>query len=77
MVHRHSDRGSQCASEEYQAVLESFYGTLKTELIYHETSRARDEARRAVFEYIEMFYNGIRRHSTLGYLSPVDFVLAA
>ena len=56
---------------------ESFYSTLKTELIYHEIFRTRDEARRAVFEYIEMFYNRIRRHSTLGYLSPVDFELAA
>ena len=53
------------------------HDTFKTELIYHESFRTRDEARRAVFEYIEMFYNGIRRHSTLGYLSPVDFELAA
>src|SRR4030042_3549545 len=94
----HSDRGSQYASDDYQAVLarhgmvcsmsrrgdcwdkavmESFYSTLKTELIYHENFRTRDEARRAVFEYIEMFYNHFRRHSTLGYLSPADFALAA
>ena len=59
------------------AVMESFYSTLKTELIYHEVFHTRDEARSAVFEYIEMFYNWIRRHSTLGYLSPVDFELAA
>ncbi len=59
------------------AVMESFYSTLKTELIYHENFRTREEARRAVFEYLEMFYNRIRRHSTLGYLSPVDFELAA
>ena len=59
------------------AVMESFYSTLKTELIYHENFRTRDEARKAVFEYIEMFYNRIRRHSTLGYLSPADFELAA
>ena len=94
----HSDRGSQYASDDYQAVLarhgmvcsmsrkgdcwdnavmESFYSTLKTELIYHETFRTRDEARRAVFEYIEIFYNGTRRHSTLGYLNPADFELTA
>ena len=59
------------------AVMESFYSTLKTELIYHVVFRTREEARRAVFEYIEMFYNRFRRHSTLGYLSPADFEQAA
>ena len=41
--------------------------------VYHQVFRTRDEARRAVCEYIEMFYNRIRRHSTLGYLSPAEF----
>ena len=55
------------------AAKESFYHTLKTELVNHEHYRTRDEARASVFEYIEAFYNRQRIHSTLGYLSPVDF----
>lgn len=55
------------------AVMESFFGTLKTELIYHRRYKTRDEARREIFEYIEIFYNRVRLHSTLGYLSPVQF----
>lgn len=57
------------------AVSESFFHTLKTELIYHQTYRHRDEAKRAVFEYIEVFYNRERLHSANGYLSPVDYEL--
>ena len=52
------------------AVMESFFGTLKTELIHHRHYKTRDEARRDIFEYIEIFYNRVRLHSTLGYLSP-------
>ncbi len=55
------------------AVAESFFGSAKTELVHHEDFQTRDEARLAIFEYIEVFYNRIRRHSTLGYLSPVDY----
>jgi putative transposase len=57
------------------AVAESFFGTLKTELIYTRRFATREEAREAIFDFIEVFYNRRRRHSTLGYLSPVDFEL--
>ena len=55
------------------AVKESFFHTLKTELCAHEHYRTREQARASVFEYIEVFYNRKRLHSTLGYLSPSDF----
>ena len=55
------------------AVPESFFATLKTELLHRQTWRTRRQARTAIFEYIEAFYNRQRRHSTLGYLSPADF----
>ena len=55
------------------AVAESFFGTLKTELVDHEDYRTRQEARKSLFEYIEVFYNRQRRHSYLGYLSPVEY----
>ena len=55
------------------AVVESFFATLKTELIHQTTYDNRDQARRDIFEYIETEYNRQRRHSTLGYLSPVEF----
>lgn len=55
------------------AVAESFFATLKGELNQAGAWRTRAEARRAVFDYIELFYNGPRRHSTLGYLSPLGF----
>jgi len=55
------------------AVMESFFGTLKTELVYHETYATRAVAQQSLFEYIEVFYNRQRRHSTLGYLSPAEF----
>ncbi len=56
------------------AVVESFFATLKTELLAGEPAyRTRQEARTAIFEYVEGFYNRTRRHSTLGYLSPVEF----
>ncbi|HEU19420.1 MAG TPA: IS3 family transposase, partial [Deltaproteobacteria bacterium] len=44
-----------------------------TELVYFERYETRREARQSIFEYIEIFYNRIRRHSSLGYVSPVDF----
>ena len=55
------------------AAMESFFSSLKTERIARKTYRTRDHARAEVFDYIERFYNPTRRHSTLGYLSPVDF----
>jgi putative transposase len=55
------------------AVVESFFATLKRELVHPKLYRTRDEARLAIFEYIEGWYNPKRLHSTLGYLSPIDF----
>jgi putative transposase len=52
------------------AVVESFFHTLKTELVYHRRYRTRAEAQQDIFEWIEVFYNRTRRHSTLGYRSP-------
>ena len=90
----HSDRGSQYASEDYQAVLtkyqiqgsmsrtancydnapiESFFGTLKTELVHHRHYVTRTDAKTDIFEYIEVFYNRFRRHSALDNLCPVVF----
>jgi putative transposase len=90
----HSDRGSQYASEDYQALLtqyqmrcsmsrtgncydnaptESFFGTLKTELVHHCQYPTKAAAKTDIFEYIEVFYNRFRRHSALRYQSPVNF----
>ena len=90
----HSDRGSQYASADYQAllasygmrssmsrkgncwdnaVMESFFGTLKKELVHRKRFRTRAEAWAALFEYIEVFHNRERQHSSLGYVSPVDY----
>lgn len=55
------------------AVTETFFHTLKTELMFDCVFNTREEAKAAMFEYIEIFYNRERRHSTLGYCSPVDF----
>jgi len=55
------------------AVAESFFSTLKLELVYETDWATREEARAAIFEYLEVFYNRERRHSSLGYLSPVAF----
>lgn len=55
------------------AVVESFFHTLKTELVDFEDYHTRDQARSSLFEYIEVFYNRMRRHSTLKYLSPMQF----
>jgi len=53
--------------------MESFFHTLKTELIYFEKYQTRREARGSIFEYIEVFYNCVRRHSALNYCSPAEF----
>lgn len=55
------------------AVAESFFHTLKTEEVYLKRYRSREEAKVAIFEYIEVFYNRERLHSTLGYRSPKEF----
>jgi len=55
------------------AVMESFWGTLKTELVNHEHYETREQARASIFEYIEVFYNRQRLHSSIGYLSPEQF----
>ena len=55
------------------AAMESFWSTLKNELIHRQTFATRAEARTAIFEYVEVFYNRQRLHSALGYKSPVDF----
>ena len=55
------------------APMESFFATLKVELVNREQFKTRQEAKTKIFEYIEVFYNRQRRHSTLGNISPVDF----
>ncbi|RYD07013.1 hypothetical protein N752_00090 [Desulforamulus aquiferis] len=55
------------------AVMESFFHTLKTELIFHRNYETRIQARRDVFEYIEVFYNLVRLHSSIGYMSPENY----
>jgi putative transposase len=59
------------------AVAESFFSTLKAELVHRTDYVSRSQARASVFEYIEVFYNGRRRHSALGYVSPVQHEAAA
>jgi putative transposase len=55
------------------AAMESFFSSLKTERTSNKTYRMRNEAKADVFDYIERFYNSKRRHSTIGYLSPMEF----
>jgi len=55
------------------APVESFFATLKRELVHDERYTTRDEAKASIFEYVEAFYNRVRRHSSLGYLSPEQF----
>lgn len=73
-----SDQGVSCSMSRSgncwdNAAMESFFSTLKTERISRKAYRTRDEAKADVFDYIERFYNPKRRHSTLGYLSPIAF----
>ncbi len=58
------------------AVAESFFGAIKEELIYRVVFDTRDAARHAIFNYIEVFYNRRRLHSSIGYMSPMEFELA-
>jgi putative transposase len=57
------------------AAMESFFSSLKTECTHHRRYHSRNEARKDVFHYVEIFYNGERLHSTLGYMSPATFEL--
>ena len=59
------------------AVAETFFATLKKELIHRRSWPDREELRREVFDYVELFYNPVRRHSTLGMLSPVNYEAVA
>ena len=59
------------------AAMESFFSSLKTERTARKVYRTRDEAKADVFDYVERFYNTKRRHSTIGYVSPVDFEMKA
>ncbi|MCI0184677.1 hypothetical protein MM817_02974 [Acidibacillus sp. S0AB] len=93
-VLHHSDRGSQYASNEYQARLkkykmkgsmsrkgngydnaciESFHSVIKRELIHVETYKTRKRAHKDIWEYIEIWYNRLRIHSSIGYKTPVQF----
>nr|WP_301282774.1 IS3 family transposase [unidentified bacterial endosymbiont] len=55
------------------AAAESFFHTLKTEHVYFESYETQEQAKQSIFEYIMVFYNRKRRHSTLNYVSPVEF----
>ena len=55
------------------AVAESFFGTLKQELVFWERYITRSQAKRSIVDYIEMFYNSNRRHSYLDYMSPMEY----
>jgi len=59
------------------AAMESFFSSLKTERTARKTYRTRDDAKADVFDYIERFYNVKRRHSTIGYISPMEFEMQA
>ena len=66
-------RNRQERPKAQNAAMESFFSSLKTERTARKVYRTRDDARTDVFDYIERFHNPRRRHSTLGYLSPVEF----
>ncbi len=77
-----AEHGIQCSMSRKgncwdNAVAESFFHTLKTELVHHEDYRSRSEAKGSIFEYIEVFYNRQRRHSHLGQMAPLAFESAA
>lgn len=56
------------------ACAETFFSTIKNEMIYLRRFKTREEARRAVFEYIEIFYNRKRRHQSLNYMTPAKYL---
>ncbi len=55
------------------AACESFFGTLKVELVNDENYKTREEAKLSIFEYIEAYYNTKRKHSTINYMTPNKF----
>jgi transposase InsO family protein len=59
------------------APMESFFHTLKTELVHHRQYATREDAKRDIFAYIEGYYNRTRRHSAIGYISPIEMELKA
>ncbi len=69
----HSDRGSRKGDCYDHAPMESFFASLKKELVHHENDPTRDAAKASLFESIEVFYNRMRRHSSLGYVAPAEF----
>ncbi len=76
--HLLADNGITCSMSRAgnvwdNSAMESFFSSLKTERTARKTYRTRDDARADVFDYIERFYNPRRRHSKLGYLSPMEF----
>jgi putative transposase len=75
LLERHAITGSMSRRGNCwdNAPMESFFASLKKELIHDEDYQTRGEARASVFEYIEVFYNRVRRHSALGYQSPVEY----
>ncbi len=73
-----ADNGVSCSMSRSgnvwdNAAMESFFSSLKTERTARKTYRTRAQAKADVFDYIECFYNPKRRHSTLGYISPIEF----
>jgi len=71
-------QGIQCSMSRAGEVwdnsaMESFFSSMKTERIARKVYRTRDDVKADVFDYIERFYNPTRRHSTLGYVSPIEF----
>lgn len=73
-----SDYGIRCSMSRTgncwdNAVMEAFFSRLKVELIYAENYKTREAVHSGVFEYIEMFYNRKRRHSAIGYMSPMEY----
>lgn len=73
-----TDQGITCSMSRQgdvwdNSAMESFFSSLKTERVNGKQYRTRDEAKADVFDYIERFYNPRRRHSTIGYMSPVEF----
>ena len=56
------------------AIMETFFHSLKTEWVYFENYQTRAEARQSIFEYVEIFYNRTRRHSAIGYCAPVEYI---
>jgi putative transposase len=76
-----ADQGITCSMSRAgdvwdNSAMESFFSSLKIERVNRRVYATRDEAKADVFDYVERFYNPRRRHSTLGYLSPVEFETA-